>query len=432
MLKKLSTSLVAVVAISSSYLTSVNAAEANKAAPAPQPVCPGSLIDGKPRKTQLMGPSVGKKVQAAFDAYTAEDIEGAIQILVEIDADDLFDQATRARYLAIMYAQRGKGDDYKSSIKYLAEAVKPNVLTVADHGESLKLLADLQMQEKQYEEAVKNFYKWIEFTCKDDGATWVKIAQAHYELKQLDKMIEPADKAIKADKKKPNQNPYILKVTSFYERKMYKESIGVLEEVVKAFPETKQWWSQLGMFYLLVENYAKSLETLELAYIQGYLVKESEIKTLIQLYSSNQMPYKAAMTMTKHMDEGLIKRDDKNLETLANAWHGAMHIDKAAKIYAQVAKLTNEAKHYRKTGTLFVQDEQFNKGIDALTKALELGAKNPGRLHMSIAESHFYLGEYKQAYKAINKAMEYPQTRKSAKSWAGFIKDTAQRKGVSV
>ncbi|WP_448248144.1 tetratricopeptide repeat protein [Thalassotalea agariperforans] len=432
MFKKLSTSMVAAVVImSSSSLSVVHAAEAANAAPAPAPLCPGSLIDGKKRKTQLMGPSVGKKVQAAFDAYTADDINGAIQILLDIDVDDdeIFDKATRARYLAVMYAQ--KGDAWDESMKYLKEAIAPNVLTEADHGESLKLLADLQMQEKQYKEAVANYYKWMDFTCKNDGNTWVKISQAYYELKQLDKMIEPADNAIKA-MKKPSQNPYILKVTSYYERKKYKEAIDVLETVVQVFPGEKQWWTQLGMFYLLVEDYAKSLATLELAYIQGHLVKESEVKTLVQLYSSNQMPYKAAVLLEKHMNEGLITRDDKNLETLANAWHAAMHIADAAKVFGEVAKLTNDAKHYQKQGVLLVQDEQFKPGIAALTKALDLGVKSPGRLHMSIAESHFYLGEFKQAYAAIKKAMEYPQTRKTAKSWEGFIKDTAQRKGKAI
>lgn len=430
MFKKLSTSLVAaIVIVGSSSVSVANAAEAAKAPP--KPICPGSLIDGKKRKTQLMGPSVGKKVQAAFDAYAADDIDGAIQILldIDVDADEIFDSATKDRYLAVMYAQ--KGDAWDDAISYLKKAVAPNVLTEADHGESLKLLAGLQMQEKQYKESISNFYKWMEFTCKNDGDTWVKIASAHYELKQLDKMIGPADKAIKA-LKKPSQNPYILKVTSFYERKMYKEAIDVLETVVQVFPETKQWWTQLGMFYLLVENYSKSLATLELAYTQGFLVKESEVKTLVQLYSSNQLPHKSAILLEKHMNEGLITRDHKNLETLANAWHSAMHIDKAAKAYGEVAKLTNEAKHYQKQGMLLVQDEQFKKGVVALGKAIDLGIKNPGRLHMSIAESHFYLGQYKRAYKSIKKAMEFPKTRKSAKSWAGFIKDTAQRKGVNI
>ncbi len=382
------------------------------------------------RKTQLVGPTVGKKVAKAFEAYSADDIPGALAILLEIDASKKYDKAYVSRFIAIMYAQMG--NEEAKAIQYLKAAVEPDILNEADHDQSLKLLADLQMQTKAFEGALVNYQAWMDFTGKSDGDTWTKIANANYMLKRLDKMIVPADNAIAAYGDKHNKNPYILKITSYYERKKYQEAVKTLETVLQIFPEDKTWWNQLGMFYLLVEDYKKALATLDMAYKQGFLEKESEIKTLASLYSQNDVPYKAAVLLEKHIDSGLVTRDDKNLSSLANAWHAAQHIDKAAKYYGELAKMTNLAKHYSKQGMLLKQDEQFKPAIVALTKALELGAKNQGRLHMSIAESHYYLEEYKQAYKAINLAMKDPKTKKSAKGWVDFIKDTARRKNVSI
>lgn len=382
------------------------------------------------RKTQLVGPTVGKKVAKAFEAYSADDIPGALAILLDIDASKKYDKAYVSRFIAIMYAQMG--NEETKAIDYLKAAVEPDILNEADHDQALKLLADLQMQTKAYEDALVNYQAWMDFTGKSDGDTWTKIANANYMLKRLDKMIVPADNAIAAYGDKHNKNPYILKMTSYYERKKYKEAVNVIETAVQIFPEDKSWWTNLGMFYLLIEDYKKSLATLDLAYKQGYLDKESEIKTLSSLYSQNEVPYKAAIILEKHIDSGLVTRDDKNLASLANAWHAAQHIDKAAKYYGQLAKMTNQAKHYSKQGMLLKQDEQFKPAIIALNKALELGAKNKGRLYMSIAESHYYLEEYKQAYKAINLAMKDPKTKKSAKGWVDFIKDTARRKNVSI
>lgn len=382
------------------------------------------------RKTQLVGPSVGKKVGKAFELYSVDDIPGALAILLDIDANKEFDKAYVARFIAVMYATMG--NEEAKAIQYLKAAVEPDILNEVEHGEGLKLLADLQMQTKDYKGALKNYKAWMDFTGKSDGDTWTKIANAHYALKQLDKMIVPADNAIAAYGDKHNKNPYILKITSYYESKKYKKAVNVLETVVQIFPEDKTWWTQLGMFYLLIEDYKRGLETLDLAYKQGFLEKESEIKTLASLYSQNEVPYKAAIILEKNIDSGLVQRDDKNLSSLANAWHAAQHIDKAAKYYGELAKMTNLAKHYSKQGMLLKQDEQFKTAIVALNKALELGVKNEGKLHMSIAESHFYLEQYKQAYKAINLAMKDPKTRKTAKSWVSFIKDTAQRKKVSI
>tara|TARA_R110000737_G_scaffold258595_1_gene267170 strand:- start:3636 stop:4880 length:1245 start_codon:yes stop_codon:yes gene_type:complete len=382
------------------------------------------------RKTQLVGPAVGKKVAKAFELYSADDIPGALVLLLDIEANKTFDRAYVDRFIAVMYATLG--NEETKAIQYLKAAVKPDILNEGDHGDSIKLLADLQMQTKDYAGALVNYKAWMDFTGKSDGDTWTKMANAHYMLKQLDKMIVPADNAIAAYGDKQNKNPYILKITSYYETKKFQEAVKTLETVIQVFPEDKTWWTQLGMFYLLVEDYKKGLETLDLAYKQGYLVKESEIKTLASLYSQNEVPYKAAALLEKHIDSGLVARDDKNLSSLANAWHAAQHIDKAAKYYGELAKMTNLAKHYSKQGMLLKQDEQFKSAIIALNKALELGVDNEGKLHMSIAESHFYLEQYKQAYKAINLAMKDPKTRKSAKGWVGFIKDTAQRKNVSI
>jgi|GEM_PF-87132 len=384
----------------------------------------------KKRPTKLVGQSVGKKVQKAFEAYTADDIDGALIILKNIRTNKDYDQAYVARFIAVMYAT--KGDNEQEAIKYLKKAVKPDILNEVDHGEALKLLADLQMQTKNYTGALSHYYAWMAFTGKDDGNTWVKISQANYELKRLDSMIVPADKAITAFGDKPNQNPYILKLTSYYERKKYKDAIKVLETVILIFPENKAWWTQLSMFYLLVENYANAVQTLDLAYKQGFLEKASQIKTLANLYSAAEVPYKAAKLLEKHLASGLIKRDDKNISALANAWHAAQHIGTAAKYYGELAQMTNNAKHYRKQGMLLKQDEQFTKAIPALVKSLALGITNKGRIYMSIAESYFYLEKYKKAYAAINKAMNDPKSRKAAKSWQGFIADTAKRKKVSI
>lgn len=420
-LKKLSTSLLVVASLLVAQVPFANHAEAASTDAAEKK---------KKRPTQLVGPRVGKKVQKAFEAYSADDIKGALAILLEIEASKPYDKAYVSRMIAVMYATLGDND--QKTIEYLKKAIEPDLLNEVDHSESLKLLGDMQMQTKDYKGALKSFYAWMDFSGKDDGQTYVKIANAYYSLKQLDKVIEPADKAIAAFGDKPNQNPYILKITSYYERKKYKEAVNVLETVIQVFPENKQWWTQLPMFYLLIEDYDKAAQTLDLAYKLGHLDKEGQIKTLASLYSQAEAPYKAAKLLEKYIASGLVKRDDKNISTLANAWHSAQHIDKAASYYGELAKMTSNAKHYRKQGMLLKQDEQFAKAIVALNKAIELGVSNQGRIHMSIAESYFYLEKYKKAYAAIQKAMKDPSARKSAKGWKSFIVDTARRKNVTI
>lgn len=382
------------------------------------------------RKTQIMSPSVGKKVVKAFDAYNADDVNGALTILLDIEPEAEYDKATVSRYLGVMYASEG---DEEKGISYLKAAIAPDILNPNEQSDAYKLLADLYMATEKYGEALKLYYDWMAFTGKSDGNTWVKIAQAHFQLNELDKVISPADKAIAAFGDKQNQNPYVLKIQSYYERKMYKDAIKTMRTVLQLFPDNKTWWVQLGMFYLLIEDYPNGLAVLELAYKQDFLETEQQIKTLASLYTSNDLPFKAAQLLEKNIDSGLVKRDFKNLAALANAWHSAMDIGKAAKYYGEVARLTNDARYYRRQGTLLKQDEQYKSAIVALNKAIQLGNKEKeGQLYLSIAESHFYLSQYKSAYSAIKKAAADPKTKKMAKGWMGYIENTAQRKGVKI
>jgi hypothetical protein len=122
------------------------------------------------RKTQLVGPSVGKKVAKAFEAYSADDIPGALVILLDIDASKDYDKAYVSRFIAVMYATMG--DEEANSIKYLKAAIEPDLLNEGDHGAAIKLLADLQMQTKAYEGALVNYQAWMDFTGESDGNTW--------------------------------------------------------------------------------------------------------------------------------------------------------------------------------------------------------------------------------------------------------------------
>ena len=62
-------------------------------------------------------------------------------------------------------------------------------------------------------EAIGNYQQWMSESCTQNANVYVRIAQGYLELKQLDKMIEPADKAIGLYTQ-PSQNLYILKLSS--------------------------------------------------------------------------------------------------------------------------------------------------------------------------------------------------------------------------
>lgn len=388
-------------------------------------VCPGY----EKGKTTLVGERTGKKVQKAFEAYNEDKTNEALDILYDIDPSDDFDKSYVNRFIGNLLAgQEGNGG---KALGYLRDAVEPKVLNDSEHAQTLKLVADLSMQEEKYTDAVSWYKKWMDFTCKEDPQVYTRMAQAYFESKQLAKVVEPANKAIELSDK-PDKNPYVLKMTSFYQRKMYPETVEVAEQLVELFPETGRWWTQLGFFYMLVEDYAHALSTFEMANIQGFLKKPSEIKTLSQLYATNGMPWRGAKLLDKHVDSGLLEDDADMMANIANSYHQAKNYDIAANFYGRAAQKSNDPEHYRKQGTLLLVVQDYNGAIDALEMALERGAESPATIHFSLMEANFYKGDFKAAYRHVQEAKKDRSVRRNAVAWEPYIKEKAKNRGIDI
>ncbi|MDP5137036.1 hypothetical protein ORJ04_13865 [Rheinheimera baltica] len=415
--KKLTSALVILTALGVTA-TSVNAAVQPNLA---------KVEERKARKTQIVGERVGKSLVKAFDLYNEEKLDEAIVVLKEISSNNDFDSATLNRFLGNLYATK----DEKQAIKYLTLAVKPDVLTFNDQSLTMKLLADMLLQDKQYPKAIKAYEDWILFTGEQSADAYMRIANAYHLMNQYDKVVPAADDAIRFSPK-PETNHYLLKMGALYELKKYKELVAHTEIMVQIFPENKQFWVYLGNFYTLTEEYAKSLSTLQLAYSQGYLEKDSEVRMLAQMYANNNIPYKAAVTMEKHMKSGLVKKDKNNLSFVASNYQSAREFAKAADYYGELAKLTNDADAYRRQGSAYLSVQRYNDAISAFDKALSMNVDKASGVYMSLVDAYFYQKKYKEAYAALMNAKKDPAMSRQVRSWESYIKDKAKQKGISL
>jgi tetratricopeptide (TPR) repeat protein len=386
------------------------------------------IEERKNAKTKIMGERTGKKVVKAFDLYNEDKIDEAIASLKELNPSNDFDKATVNRYLGSMYAQK---ENYAEAIKYSRLAIAPDVLNFKDQADLYKLLGDLLSGTSRFKEAIQAYNDWMDFTGEQDSKVYARIAQGYYELKQYSKVVEPADKAIELEKE-PNKQYHMIKIGAFFELKKYREAVKVAETLVRLFPEDPQSWTRLGSFYMQTEQYAKGQTVMEVAYNRGYFEKENHYKILGSYYSLNDIPYKAAVVFEKAIKEGKIERIKKNVTATASYYHQAKNLVTAAKYYEEAAKFDDDAELYRKAGSLLLTEQKFSAAVKRLNKALELGIEKKGMTYTDLAEAYLYQEKYKKAYQAIVKAQQDSRTRKFAKSWASFIKDKAQRKGVKI
>ncbi|MBY6186721.1 hypothetical protein KUV89_08825 [Marinobacter hydrocarbonoclasticus] len=397
-------------------------------APAPALAAEKCAIDT--RKTRAVSERVGKKIQKAYELYSADQIDEALQVLLEIKTSNDFDKAYVSRFIGNLYA--GKEGKTETALKHIKVAIDIDQLGGTDHAAALRLMADLSIQERKFEQALGYYQQWMEFTCKEDHNVYLRMATANYELKRFDQVLPLADKTI-ALQPTPNKGPYTLKMGTYYESKQYKKAAQVVEDMVRLFPADSRLWVQLAQMYMLSEDYKRSMYTMDVAHRNGYLEKPAEFKMLAQLYAQNDIPFRSAQIQEQYLKDGLVEKDEAALSMLANTYHQAKEIDKAITYYGEVAELTDKSRYYMRQAGLLMQSERFKEAKVAARNALEAqGLKSAGEAQMLLAQAHFYLEEYAPAYRAAQAATKDKKTANTAKGWVSYIQETAQRKKVQL
>lgn len=382
------------------------------------------------RQARAVGESVGKKVQKSFEAYTDGKLDEAIAILLEANAKGDFDKAYVARMLGNFYAEKSQ---MGTAVKYLKQAVDADVLGGTDHAATMKLYADLLIQDKKWKEAIAMYYKWMEFACKqDDPVVYRRIGIAYSELKQWDKVIEVADKGL-SHAKEPDKNLYQMKLTAYFEKKQYKNAVKVLETMIPLFQDDKRLWIQLAQFYLLTEDFPRSLQTYDLCYRNGFLKDDgSNLVRYAQLSASQGAPYRAATVMEKHMKSGVIESNAKNFEQLADFFLNAKEVAKSAEYYGKAAEEKKDGKLFLKQGRMLSLAEKYSTAIPVLEKALNAGVEHAGEVQFELALAHLHLKQYKSAHRYAKLAAQDKKTERSAKSYVAYIEEKARINNVTL
>lgn len=391
------------------------------------------------RRSHALGDRIGRAVVKAFEHYEESNVPEAINVLEELSPRSEYERAYIGRFLGTMYASLDEENAQPAkALELLSEAVALDILSYSDQKQSLQLLGNLQLQEEHYKDAIETFKRYLQFAGEWDADILFRMAAAHMELKDYPSVVPFARKAIE-NYEKPNRNPYVLMIGAYFELGEIANAIKVLEEGVTVLPDQIRWWSQLGAFYAMNEQYDKALSTLAIAYDAGYLNRSADYRYLVQMYANSDIPFYAGVVMSRHLESGEIEASRSNWASAARSFYTAREFKRAAETYEQVIKYADEDEErmtsYRSQGDAYALADEYRKAAQSFQRAIDVGVADDsaaGRLYMSLGEAHFNANQYRQAITAMENAARYSATRRNAESWAGFIRETAQRRGVNL
>jgi tetratricopeptide (TPR) repeat protein len=318
-----------------------------------------------------------KRLNAVSEFLQAEQYEEAEKILKGFTMARLNPYERAVVYQMYAYLAAGR-EDYETAASYFEKCLAEEALPEETAINMRFNIAQLYMALERWDEALPALLRWFEVVEEPNSNAYYTLAIAYYQKSiqdndpaYMEKALEPAEQAV-ALATTPRQNWLQLLLALYLERKEYEKSLPVLEQLVSLYPK-KSYWLQLSAIYGELGKDRESLAAQQLAYVQGLLTKDKELRRFAQLYLYYDLPYRAAKVVEKGLGDEKIEEDSKSLELLANALLAAREYEAALEPLDRAASLAENGDLYVRLGQVYIQREEWVKAGTALRNALEKG-----------------------------------------------------------
>jgi tetratricopeptide (TPR) repeat protein len=244
---------------------------------------------------------------------------------------------------------------------------------------------------------------------------------SYYQLKQPRAAEKHLEQAIALVKKIPDDWRRVL-LAVYLDGKQYRKAETVLHSLIQSEPDNRSWWSYLVLAYLEQDKEDKALAALVLAHHRSRLDTD-DLMRIVQLYSSNGIPEKAARLLQNWLKAGRLEATPKTYKLQFELWHFACERGPALQALEKAASLADNGEDYYLLGCLHFERNQWQQARHALQRALQHGVKEKAKAQYLLGVAAYNCGDPHTAQQAFEKASKNPQLGKVVAYWSDKLQD---------
>ncbi|HJR71155.1 MAG TPA: tetratricopeptide repeat protein [Gammaproteobacteria bacterium] len=373
--------------------------------------------------------------QASIDAQTGKILNEAIELLnMEKFAEagarigtltlEKLSPYERGRTEQILFNIAYSQEKYQEARDHLQRAIDSGGLNAQEIDAARYQSAQLFLQEEKWREGAAALEEWFKTALNPNSAAYYLLAVAYYQQDDFNRALAPAKKAVELmDQAKPNESWLSMLSALHLQREEFREAIPVLERLVNVAPDKKSYWTQLSSVYTQLEDYAKALGVMQLAYSAGLVTEDSEVRRLADLLAFNDVPYRGAQVLEAAIEQKTVNIDEKLYEKLANCWIQAGELDKALPPLQRAAELAPNGDLWVRLGEVHVQRDDWTGAITAVERGVAKGQlKDPGNAQLMLGIAHYNKKEYGAARPFFERARQSERHRQLADTYLQAIR----------
>jgi len=357
----------------------------------------------------------GKRITAALELLEQDRYAEARAKLDEMNYELLNARERALAYRLVALTAFGQ-EQFDTAIEYFGKAVEQQALTIDDEASARFSIAQLRAAVSDWPGVLSALDEWRAYVEEPSALAYYLEALAHYEMDEFERAVEPARRAVELSPA-PREGWLQLLAGLYLQKEDYASATPLIEELVVRFPK-KQYWVQLSMLYAAREDHPASLAVQQLAYAQGLLHEDRDLRRLARSFLYHDLPESAALVIEKGLADGTLEPDEEVLEQLGNSWIAAREFDKAVGPLSRAAALSDDGKLYLRLAQVHVQREQWEEATRLLREALAKGGLDDrGRAELLLGIACYSGERPEEARAAFERAAAHESTRAEAGAW---------------
>lgn len=310
-------------------------------------------------------------------------------------------------------------ENYDQAIEYMRASLELDKLPEQMKYELGYMVAQLYAAQEEYDQAITFAEGWFETLEEPKPQQLMFMANLLAQTERYERALPYAEQAVAASDS-PRESWYQLLISSSFNLEAYDKTERYLRAAISGWPDDARYWEQLASVYLIQKREDKALATLQLAWRNGVLEKESAIRSMIQLAISGGIPDRAGRLLETAMERNLVPTDERFLKLRVNAWRSAREYDKAIGALEALAAETGSGNAYITIANIHLDRAQWQPAINALQRARQLEVDEPGRVWLLLGIAYTEQEQFQDGMEAFRKARAFGYTEGQAKNWLKY------------
>jgi tetratricopeptide (TPR) repeat protein len=399
--------------------------EAEKAAESPE-----AAEEEEPKKRVVYPVSkrVSRYLAASLKLMQENKLDDAKVLLDKIGGMKRLNRAERAKIAQFQGIVAIYKSDLPTGAKYLSEALGLEGLDLASEQQVTFQLAGLYTQIGDFPKANETLDRWFAAAAEPTPEAFYLKAVIMIQMEKLEEAVAAAEQAVSLTPD-PREGWLALQAHAYFLVKEYPKMATTLERLIVRSPAKKSYWLLLSAAYFEMDRDEEARSIVQLAYRQGLLDQDREIRALARLLLSNGLPYEAAKVLEKGMADTVVPAQKDAYELLTNAFLQAREGEQALEPLSKGADLAEDAQLYMLLGKVHLQGDRYQEAVAALKQGLaKAKPEQRGRVYLLIGMAQLGANRLDDAEVAFRSARGDEKLRTEADSYIKFVTQERARR----